>query len=150
MLDFEHSLPFMLLRAREGCMSRFRPILAEHGLTEQQWRVIRALAENNGLESTELAERTMILKPSMTGIIDRLQRDELVERKKDSRDGRKTCIWLTRKARRLYQRIMPGVTAEYEMMREMFSEKRWQELFGSLEQLIALNNHKANQQFSGQ
>ena len=140
MLDFEHSLPILLLRAREVCMARFRPILGEHGLTEQQWRVVRALAEDNGLESKALAERTLILKPSMTGIIDRLERDELVLRKKDREDGRKTCIWLTRKARRLYERIMPLVEAEYTEMQDEFSEKNWEELYDSLFYLIKLNS----------
>lgn len=121
-------------------MSRFRPILTEYGLTEQQWRVIRALAEDNGLESTELAERTMILKPSMTGIIDRLERDALVERKKDRDDGRKACVWLTRKARRLYERIVPLVEAEYADMQSCFTEQSWNDLFHSLDQLINLND----------
>jgi len=121
-------------------MARFRPILGEHGLTEQQWRVIRALAEDNGLESTELAERTLILKPSMTGMIDRLERDDLVVRKKDKTDGRKTCIWLTRRARRLYNRIMPRVEIEYSEMQDEFSEKSWDDLYESLFHLIKLNS----------
>ncbi len=142
MLDFEHSLPMLLLRAREACMTRFRPLLSSHGLTEQQWRVIRALAEVNGLESKELAERTLILKPSMTGIIDRLERDGLVVRKKDKDDGRKTCIWMTRKARRLYENIMPLVEAEYSDMQDRFSEKRWDVLYDSLFHLIELNSNR--------
>ena len=139
MLDFEHSLPVLLLRAREVCMARFRPILGQHGITEQQWRVIRALAEDNGQELAELADRTLILRPSMTGIIDRLERDELVIRKKDSQDGRKTCIWLTRKAKRLYEKIMPQVISEYSELREQFSEKNWDDLYASLFQLIKMN-----------
>ena len=144
MLDFEHSLPILLLRAREVCMARFRPILAENGLTEQQWRVIRALVEDNGLESTELAERTLILKPSMTGIIDRLERDKLVLRKKDKEDGRKTCLWLTRKAKRLYERIMPLVQTEYNDMQDAFSEKSWNNLYESLFHLIQINTDNTN------
>jgi homoprotocatechuate degradation regulator HpaR len=140
-MDFEHSLPMLLLRAREACMVNFRPILSDHGLTEQQWRVIRALAETNGLESKELAERTLILKPSMTGIIDRLERDGLVLRKKDKSDGRKTCLWLTRKAGRLYEKIMPLVTVGYNQMQQGFSDKKWDVLYDSLFQLIQLNNH---------
>ena len=139
MLDFEHSLPVLLLRAREVCMARFRPILGQHGITEQQWRVIRALAEDNGQELAELADRTLILRPSMTGIIDRLERDELVIRKKDSQDGRKTCIWLTRKAKRLYEKIMPQVISEYSELREQFSEKNWDDLYASLFQLLKMN-----------
>ena len=142
MLDFEHSLPMLLLRAREACMLRFRPLLSNHGLTEQQWRVIRALAEVNGLESKELAGRTLILRPSLTGIIDRLERDGLVLRKKDKDDGRKTCIWMTRKARRLYESIMPLVEAEYSDMQHCFSEKKWDLLYDSLFHLIELNSSR--------
>ncbi|NKB38567.1 MAG: homoprotocatechuate degradation operon regulator HpaR [Gammaproteobacteria bacterium] len=144
MLDFEHSLPVLLLRAREVCMARFRPILGRYGITEQQWRVIRALAEFNGQELAELAERTLILRPSMTGIIDRLERDELVVRKKDSQDGRKTCIWLSRKARRLYDKIMPEVASEYSLLQEQFSEKSWDDLYTSLFQLIKMENSSVN------
>ncbi len=144
MLDFEHSLPILLLRAREACMARFRPILGQHGITEQQWRVIRALAEENGQELAELAEITLILRPSMTGIIDRLERDELVVRKKDSQDGRKTCIWLTRKAKRLYEKIMPEVATEYSQLQEQFSEKNWDDLYTSLFQLIKMSESSAN------
>lgn len=141
MLDFEHSLPMLLLRAREACMTNFRPILSDNGLTEQQWRVIRALAETNGLESKDLAERTLILKPSMTGIIDRLERDGLVLRKKDKSDGRKTCVWLTRKASRLYERIMPLVEVGYNDMQKGFTDKKWDVLYESLFHLIQLNNN---------
>ena len=44
-LDTRRSLPIALLRARETVMHRFRPLLASHDLTEQQWRVIRVLGE---------------------------------------------------------------------------------------------------------
>ncbi len=39
------SLPIALLRARESLMARFRPMLAAHGFTEQQWRVLRIVGE---------------------------------------------------------------------------------------------------------
>lgn len=138
MLDFDHSLPMLLLRAREVSMARFRPILAAHGLTEQQWRVIRALAEDNGLELKTLAARTLILKPSMTGIVDRLERDGIVSRKDDAKDGRRKSIWLTRKAKRLYAQIMPLVEQEYSNMQSELSNDSWEELYDSLFNLIQL------------
>ena len=45
MRAFSRSLPMQLLRAREAVMQRFRPMLHQHGVTEQQWRVIRVLVE---------------------------------------------------------------------------------------------------------
>src|ERR1700751_1542936 len=55
MRDFSRSLPMLLLRAREAVMRQFRPSLRSHGLTEQQWRILRALAAIDAIEVTELA-----------------------------------------------------------------------------------------------
>ena len=54
-----------LLKAREAAMSRFRPMLREHGLTEQQWRVIRALADYKEIDAGELAKKSFLLAPSL-------------------------------------------------------------------------------------
>ena len=48
MRPFEQSLPMALLRAREAVMRGFRRVLREHGLNEQEWRIIRALKEVDG------------------------------------------------------------------------------------------------------
>ena len=37
-------------------IARFRPLLAEHDLTEQQWRIIRVLLESGPLEPREILE----------------------------------------------------------------------------------------------
>ena len=55
MREFSRSLPMSLLRAREAVMRQFRPSLRHHGLTEQQWRILRALAAVETIEVTELA-----------------------------------------------------------------------------------------------
>lgn len=139
MRDFDHSLPMLLLRAREATMTHFRPILAGHGLTEQQWRVLRVLWEQNDIDTKELAERTLMLQPSMSGVIDRLERDGLVERRKDRPDARRTGVRLTRKAKRLYARLSPLLEQEYADMQARFSDEKWSDLYASLEHLIHLN-----------
>lgn len=58
------ALPIALLRAREALMSRFRPMLAEHDFTSQQWRVIRLLNEHSTLDAAQLAEKAFILPPA--------------------------------------------------------------------------------------
>ena len=71
---FEQSLPMALLRAREAAMRRFRPLLAAHALTEQQWRVLRALtATDKAVEPTVLAELTFLLAPSLSRILSNLE-----------------------------------------------------------------------------
>ena len=84
MRPFSASLPMALLQAREAAMRLFRPLLAEHDLTEQQWRVIRALAATEEpLDAGELAHRTFLLAPSLTRILqylEGLEREEVDER----------------------------------------------------------------------
>ncbi|GIT39591.1 MAG: hypothetical protein Ct9H300mP8_07870 [Gammaproteobacteria bacterium] len=74
------SLPMQLLRAREAAMSRFRPMLRGHGLTEQQWRVVRVLASEKELDIGDLSQKTFLLAPSLTRILKALVRDGLVTR----------------------------------------------------------------------
>ena len=47
--DTRRSLPMALLRARETVMARFRPMLAENDINEQQWRVLRVLDQPRGV-----------------------------------------------------------------------------------------------------
>ena len=49
-------LPQLFLRAREELLCHFRPIISHFGLTEQQWRILRALSEHEQLEPREICE----------------------------------------------------------------------------------------------
>ena len=78
---FDRSLPMALMRAREAVMRHFRPSLAEHDLTEQQWRVLRALADaDTALSVGELAERTYLLGPSLSRMLTLLDDRGLIAR----------------------------------------------------------------------
>src|SRR6266849_5130597 len=57
MREFSRSLPMSLLRAREAVMRHFRPSLRDHGLTEQQWRILRALASIYAAASYRFPQR---------------------------------------------------------------------------------------------
>src|SRR5438552_15341753 len=69
MREFSRSLPMSLLRAREAVMRQFRPSLRNHGLTEQQWRILRALTAVEAIEVTELARVAFLMVPSMSLIL---------------------------------------------------------------------------------
>ena len=77
---FSMSLPMSLLRAREAAMQHFRPMLRSHGMTEQQWRVMRALASKRTVEFSELVDMTFLLAPSMSRILKELENRKLIAR----------------------------------------------------------------------
>ena len=109
----EKSLPIMLLRAREAVMRRFRPMLKAHGLSEQQWRVLRVLNELGPTEPTTLAEESVILMPSLTRILGHLEAGGLISRTRHEEDGRRQIAELTGDGRSLIDRIAPESAAIY-------------------------------------
>ena len=132
--DFEHSLPMELLRAREAAMSRFRPMLRDHGLTEQQWRVIRALAHYGEIDAGELAQRSFLLAPSLTRILQHLENEGLVKRSAHASDQRRTVLTLTAKGNRLFSAVAPDSAALYENIEASFGPERMAKLYELLEQ----------------
>src|SRR3954467_12736522 len=89
MREFSRSLPMSLLRAREAVMRQFRPSLRDHGLTEQQWRILRALASVETIEVTELARVAFLLGPSLSRILRDLETRQLIERRTAEADLRR-------------------------------------------------------------
>lgn len=89
------SLPIALIRAREGVMSPIRDMLSETGITEQQWRVLRVLAEHGALDAKTLADRSSLLFPSLTRIAATLREKGLVTQTRDDQDRRRQFIKIT-------------------------------------------------------
>ena len=133
--DFEHSLPMLLLRARESVMDRFRPMLREFGLTEQQWRVIRALAEVDELDASELARASYILAPSLTRILQNLEARRLLTRRRHERDQRRARLSLTRQGRALFQQVRPHSRESYAGIAQALGPERLAELYDLLEEV---------------
>jgi len=130
--DFQRSLPMELLKAREAAMSRFRPMLREHGLTEQQWRVIRALASFDEIDASELAKRSFLLAPSLTRILRFLEREKLVKRSSDANDNRRYVFVLTRNGRRIYDEVGPDSELLYSDIEQAFGTKKLEAMYALL------------------
>lgn len=140
MRPFTESLPMALLQAREAAMRVFRPLLAEHGLTEQQWRVLRALAAANGaLEAGTLAEHTFLLSPSLSRILTNLERRELISRATPDHDRRRCQISLTSAGLELMARFSPKGEAVYTEIEQQFGEARLRRLLDELHGLATLD-----------
>jgi homoprotocatechuate degradation regulator HpaR len=140
MRPFERSLPMALLKAREAVMRGFRRLLREHGLNEQEWRIIRALVEVDRLEIGELADMVFILKPSATRTIRNLQARGLVSRTRSSSDQRRAFIALTAQGRELFATVAPRSEVEYARLTGLIGGDSLQQLYALLNQLtVALD-----------
>ncbi len=132
--DFEHSLPMLLLRAREAVMERFRPMLRGFGLTEQQWRVIRALVESSGMDASELSAASYIKPPSLSRILQNLEGRGLIRRRKPRRDRRRARIALTARGRQLFGRVVPHSREHYSAIAQALGAEKMAELYALLDE----------------
>ncbi len=123
-------------------MSQFRPMLTSHGVTEQQWRVIRVLAEEEQLEISLLAERTSILGPSLSRILKNLESKGLLTKKQDKADGRRHWIKINAKGRRLIKTIEPHSREIYEHIEHAITAEKFEQLTSLLQAISSdLINH---------
>jgi homoprotocatechuate degradation regulator HpaR len=136
MRGFERSLPMSLLRAREAVMKKFSPALKEHGLSPQQWRVIRVLVEAPELDASEIAERCALLMPSVSRILQNLHKRGLVDRKTDAGDQRRSMISITPSGRALFETLSPINEARYAYITEKFGYGKLELLYELLDELV--------------
>jgi homoprotocatechuate degradation regulator HpaR len=136
--DRRRSLAIGLLKAREAVMSHFRPILADHDVTEQQWRVIRALSEAGTLDATEVAEKAFILAPSLTRMLRSLEERGFITRHKDKDDGRRVLLKLAPAGQSIIDEVMPDSRRVYSDIDMRFGAGRIEQLLDMLEELAAL------------
>lgn len=116
-------------------MGRFRAMLRDNGLTEQQWRVLRALEDGSSTDGTRLAGLTYLLAPSLSRILRDLEASGLVVIKADPVDQRRKAIKLAPKGKKLIELITPMSMAIYDDIGARIGKRRLAELETLLEEL---------------
>ncbi|CAH0441723.1 homoprotocatechuate degradation operon regulator HpaR [Ralstonia pseudosolanacearum] len=140
------NLPHLLLRARETFMARFRPILREHGITEQQWRVLRTLNDTGDMEPNQLADACLILSPSLTRMLAAMEQADMIVRTRSSVDQRRHVISLTPKSRRFLADVEPQVDATYANIESQLGRPRLEALYRVIDEAIQLMEAPATDQ----
>lgn len=133
--DFSRSLPMSLLKAREAVMSHFRPSLNHFGITEQQWRVLRALTAVETIEIMALAERTFLLPPSLSRILKDLDERGLIVRRTSKTDLRRGLVSISPRGRDLIAKAGQHSEAIYIEITERFGADRLTQLQDMLHDL---------------
>ncbi|WP_370638310.1 homoprotocatechuate degradation operon regulator HpaR [Aurantimonas sp. VKM B-3413] len=133
--DFSRSLPMSLLRAREAVMGHFRPGLRHFDLTEQQWRVLRALTTVESIGTMNLASATFLLPPSLSRIIRDLEARGLIERSSVAEDLRRGMVAISPTGRDLVERAGQHSEAIYAEITRRFGAERLQLLQSMLKEL---------------
>jgi homoprotocatechuate degradation regulator HpaR len=136
MRPFARSLPMQLLRAREALMQEFRPHLRKQGLSEQQWRVLRALAEAGSMDINALGEMCQIHPASLSRMLPNLEDEGRIERRTDRDDQRYVIVSITAKGRTLFQRMAKESEQIYASIERRIGSQELRALYELLEKTI--------------
>ena len=123
-------------------MLHTRPSLREHGLSDQQWRVLRVLGEHahesGGVETGRVATEAFLLGPSLSGVLTRMERDGLIERQRCPQDARRTVVRATALGLAKVQALSQTIEAHYSWMEHQLGKARLTALYDLLDKLIEL------------
>lgn len=131
------NLPLLFLQARESVFSRFRPVLNAGGVTEQQWRVIRALLDHGSLEPREIGDICRLSSPSLAGILARMADLGLVLRERLENDQRRVKVSVTEKGRALAANLAPTIEATYQALESQMGTEFIEHLYATLDEVIS-------------
>jgi len=137
-LPSHRNLPLLLLQARESVIANFRPILNAQGVTEQQWRIVRALIEQGPLEPRQIGEVCRISSPSLAGVLARMDEQGLVRRERMASDLRRVSVSATAKSRAMAAAMAPRIEAAYRAIEARVGSAFYDDLLASLDRLIAV------------
>ncbi|WP_319547347.1 homoprotocatechuate degradation operon regulator HpaR [Ruegeria conchae] len=134
------SLPIALLRARERVMGPIRGVLADAGVTEQQWRVLRVLQEEGPQEPTEISERACLLLPSLTRILKKLEDKKLIKRQAVEKDRRRQIVEITKEGMQIIHANLPEMLRLAAQTRELMGAQQHETLLNLLSELHDLKS----------
>ncbi len=131
----KRSLPIALIRARENTMGPIRSMLADTGLTEQQWRVLRVLSEYGPQDATKVSERACLLLPSLTRIVHTLNQKGLLTRRENLTDRRKQTLEITAAGQKILDDNLGETLEILASFKSKLGEENYEHLLDLLEKL---------------
>lgn len=127
---------------------RFAKVLAERNLTLPQFIVLREIKKNqtdypDGISPAVLSEKTNVLRSTITGILDRLEKRGLISRKDNPHDRRAQLIQTTGKYTELFQDLSKHVDALTEELLSPLSKEQAENLIQSFKIIEQSLQHEA-------
>lgn len=136
------SLGFLMNRVAGAIRTAFEHELAPHGVTVQQWLILRLAEELDRPRPSEMAETLGIDRGAVTRLIDRLVEKGLVERAGDPTDLRAARVRLTETGRALVPIIRKIARERNELAQAILAPHERTALIGYLKRMLAEDHPK--------
>jgi len=107
------------------------------GLTVTQLRLLGHLLETEGISNAELADRLYVTRPSVSALLERLERGGFIRREVSPNDRRGICIWLEPRGREAITSVQEDARTYAAGLMEDLTEDDLQAITKALDMLVA-------------
>ena len=103
----------LLLRSADATLTTLDRLFRQHGISSGKFNMLLTIAafsaqdKQDAPKPAQIARKLGVRRPTITGLLDNLEKDSLVERKPHSTDGRALRLELTKKGKKLLDKLLP-------------------------------------------
>jgi len=128
-------VPYLLYRITNQLNRGLRKRLKRSGINIARWRVLAVLKDNGRMNIGQIVERTLIEQPTVSRIVDQLEREGLANRETSEEDSRFVQVRLTQAGQTAFTEIYPTATKHQEQALKGFNKKEIKTLIEFLERI---------------
>lgn len=134
----DKQLCFRLYTASRLITQTYYPMLSEHGITYPQYLVLLVLWEKDGQPVNDIAKRLFLETNTVTPMLQRMEKDGILQRVKGQKDARQIIVSLTRKGRELQKKLAEvPLTVGSAVMCDSVTPDTAPDLYRMLDDIIA-------------
>jgi DNA-binding MarR family transcriptional regulator len=135
--DLTQYLAYLLASAHRQMKMGIAQSISEEEVSEEHWRILQAVADEQGHSMGELAEKVLLNNSALTKNIDRLVSRGLVQRAQDELDSRKVLVYISDRGLDTVARLKRSVDAHHDAIEEALGPRNTVQLKRLLERFIA-------------
>lgn len=134
--DLSQYLAYLLASANRRMRLGLAQSIAAEDVTEEHWRILQVLSDEQGRSMGELAELVLLNHPALTKNIDKLVSRSLVQRASDPLDSRKVLVYISNRGLATVARLKKSVDSHHGEVEEALGQRKTAQLKRLLEEFI--------------
>lgn len=132
---FSRTLGFKLRRTQVRLYTFFGPIFERHQFTPTQYAVLSTLSENPGCSQIQVARALAIDPPALVGLLDKLTKRKLIEKRQSKIDRRSSELFLTTEGDKCYTVLTQEVNQLDQSIRDQFTPLELEQFSSFIERM---------------
>lgn len=107
MFKLEDCIGIVTSKSTKEIVDAFNNRLEDHGITRVQWIALYYIGMNEGITQKDLSDKMDLKESTVVRLIDRMEKEGVIERIKDNKDRRISKLYLTSHGKEKREKVLP-------------------------------------------